>query len=162
MRGMLAVRVVPDPILRTATTEVTDFNAVLKKLADDMRETMHAHKGMGLAAPQIGQSIRLFIVEYGGSDDDPAIPFTAYVNPTITWRSANSTLMTEGCLSIPGIEGTVRRPKRITLDAFDLAGNPVRVKAKGLLARIMQHEMDHLEGVLFTDKAEPGSVHHEA
>lgn len=162
MRGMLTVRIVPDPILRTATTEVTDFTDALKKLADDMREAMHTHKGMGLAAPQIGESIRLFIVEYGGSDDDPAIPFTAYVNPTITWRSDNSVLMTEGCLSIPGIEGTVRRPKRVTLDAYDLNGVPVRIKAKGLLARIIQHEMDHLDGILFTDKAEPGSVHHEA
>lgn len=159
MRGMLAIRTVPDPVLRAATIPVTEFSAALEKLADEMRETMHAHRGMGLAAPQVGQSIKLFIIEYAGSDDDPAIPFTAYVNPQITWSSFNTAVMNEGCLSVPNLEGNVRRPKRITLTAQDLKGNPVRIKAKGLLARIMQHELDHLNGIIFTDKVEPGSLH---
>lgn len=156
---MLVIRTVPDPILRTATTPVTDFSAELTKLADLMRDAMHAHRGMGLAAPQIGESIQLFIIEYAGSEDDSAIPFAAYVNPTISWSSLNTAVANEGCLSIPNTEGSVRRPKRITMDAYDLNGKAVRVKARGLQARIIQHEIDHLHGVLFIDKTEPGTLH---
>jgi len=162
MRGMLPIRTVPDPILRTATAPVTEFSAELAKLAETMRETMHAHRGMGLAAPQVGQSIKLFIIEYAGSDEDEAIPFTVYVNPQITWSSMNTSISNEGCLSIPKMEGNVRRPKRVTLTANDLQGNQIRVKARGLLARIIQHEVDHLNGVLFTDKVEPGTLHQVA
>lgn len=158
---MLAIHVVPDPVLRSATTEVTAFNASLKKLADGMRTTMHAHNGMGLAAPQVGHSIRLFIVEYKGSEDDEPIPYIAIVNPVITWSSTNTTTMNEGCLSIPNMEGLVRRSKQLKVTAQDLDGKPIHLKARGLLARIMQHEIDHLHGILFIDKAEPGSVRQE-
>jgi peptide deformylase len=120
-----------------------------------MIETMRQAPGVGLAAPQVGESIRLIVVEYG-DDEDEETPKKLYVmiNPEITRASTETVLGAEGCLSIPGIQGEVERMEAVTVKGLNRNGRPMTVKAKGWLARIFQHEIDHLDGVLFTDRAE--------
>lgn len=140
--------IVPHKILRTkmpnvATAEILtpDF----QKLITDMTETMRVADGIGLAAVQVGVAKRLCVVTTPEG-------VVAYVNPRITKHSFRKEVMEEGCLSIPGVFGTVRRPKRISITALDGKGNPLNLIAEGLLARILQHEIDHLDGILFTDR----------
>lgn len=144
--------------MRATAEPISQFDDDLKKLTEEMRAIMHQDHGMGLAAPQIGQSIKLVVIEYAGNEDDPAIPFTVLVNPEVIWSSDNTVVMTEGCLSVPGMEGEVRRPKMVTVTATDVTGQPFKIKAKGLLARVLQHEIDHLYGVLYIDKLVPGTT----
>ncbi len=121
-----------------------------------MAATMHANQGMGLAATQVGQPIRLIAVEY--IPEDPGeleIPLTFLVNPTITDSSKKTDWMDEGCLSIPGVEVPVERSKEVNVLAQDLNGNRVKIRAKDLFARILQHEIDHTDGILITDRAFP-------
>ena len=144
----------PEPVLRRKARKVTEFGPELQKLIDDMVETMREAPGVGLAAPQVNVSQRVIVVEYGKDDDEEA-PLKLYtlVNPEITHFSSETVLGDEGCLSVIGFQGEVERAVEVTVKAMNRKGKPVKVKAKGWLARIFQHEIDHLDGVLFVDKA---------
>lgn len=139
----------PEKILRKRSQEVAVFNAELKELADKMAEIMYQDDGIGLAAPQVSQSIRLVVV---GQKDGHS--YRAYVNPEITYTSDDLTTTDEGCLSLPGIFGLVKRPKKIHLKYQDLSGEKFSEKLKGMMAVVLQHEIDHLNGVLFIDRVE--------
>jgi peptide deformylase len=147
----MAIRLIvkdPDPVLRERAKEVTKFNANLHKLLQDMADTMYDAKGVGLAAPQIGILKRVIVVDVG--DEHGLIEM---VNPEIVEREGEQ-IGPEGCLSIPGLSGTVRRAQRVVVKGQDRDGNPFTVEAEGYLARAFQHEVDHLNGVLFTDIAD--------
>ena len=145
----------PDPVLRRKAFKVTEFDAALQTLIDDMVETMREEPGVGLAANQVGVLQRLIVVEYG-DDEDENIPPKLYVvvNPELTRLSDEKVFGTEGCLSIPGYVGNVERHESLTVKGQNRRGQPITIKAKGWLARIFQHEVDHLNGVLFVDRAE--------
>lgn len=150
----MKVRVIYDPILRTKVAPVTVFDQALKNEAAEMIEIMKSHDGLGLAANQVGLNKQFFVCGYrrqSKDDELPEIPFMAIVNPTVTKISKEKETMTEGCLSLPGLELPVERSAGITLQAQNLEGEKVSLKAKGFLARLFQHETDHLNGVLFTD-----------
>lgn len=149
----------PDPVLRIRARKVRRFTPELRRLVDDMIETMRAAPGVGLAAPQVGVSQQIIVVEYGEEAEDPesnSKPPKLYVvaNPEITRRSEEMVLAAEGCLSIPGYMGDVERHVWVTVKGLTRDGKLFKLKAKGWLARIFQHEIDHLEGVLFTDRAQ--------
>ncbi len=147
----MAIRLIvkhPDPVLRERAKEVTKFNASLHKLLDDMAETMYDADGVGLAAPQVGILKRVFVV-----DADEEHGLLELVNPEIVSREGEQ-LGAEGCLSIPGLQGDVKRSNKIAIKAQDRYGNPVQYEGTELLARAFQHELDHLNGVLFLDLAE--------
>lgn len=145
----------PDPVLRRKARKVTDFGPELNRLLDDMVETMREAPGVGLAAPQVAVPLRIIVVEYSTHEDEDVPPkLYQVVNPEIVRFSEDKEVGTEGCLSIPGIVGDVERPLGVMVKGFNRAGKPIRIKANGWLARIFQHEVDHLDGVLFTDRAE--------
>ncbi len=137
----------PDPILREKAKEVKNFNERLGKLLDDMAETMYAANGVGLAAPQVGISKRVLVVDIGEE-------LMEIVNPEIVEKSGEQLEPPEGCLSIPGLLGYVRRANEIVIKGQDRNGKPIEIKAEGFLARAFQHEIDHLNGVLFIDIAD--------
>lgn len=145
----------PDPFLRRKARKVNEFGPDLQKLIDDMIETMREAPGVGLAAPQVNVSLRVITVEFG-DEEDPEVPPKLYVliNPEIIKPSRQTSSGTEGCLSIPGFVGDVERPEAVTIKGFNRFGKPMKLKAKGWLARIFQHEVDHLNGILFIDLAE--------
>lgn len=144
----------PQAILRRKAHKITNFGPDLQLLADDMVETMRLAPGVGLAAPQVGEPVRLIVVEYG-DDEDEEIPPKLYImaNPEITRISEEKLDGTEGCLSIPGVQGDVERFAAVTVKGLNRHGTPMTIKAHGWLARIFQHEIDHLDGVLFVDRA---------
>ena len=144
----LKIITIPDPILTKKTSPVKEFDAGLKKLVSQMIETCRKANGIGLAAPQIGKSIRLCIVnlEHLG-----LAPFVL-INPRITKKSWKKIELEEGCLSIPSVFGMVKRPVKITVEALNLKGEKHRFDAEGMVSRVIQHEVDHLDGVLFTTK----------
>jgi peptide deformylase len=145
----------PHPVLRRKSRKVTDFGPELQTLIDDMVETMRAAPGVGLAAPQVNVSQRVIVVEFSDEEDETVPPeLYAVVNPEITRFSRELEVGTEGCLSIPEIVGDVERPVEVTIKGLNRHGQPVKIKASGWLARIFQHEVDHIDGVLFVDKAE--------
>jgi peptide deformylase len=141
--ALLDIYVLGSPILRQETTPVERMTDELRRLADDMLETMHAAKGIGLAAPQIGRPERLAVIDI---ENNPIV----VVNPQII-LSEGSAKGEEGCLSIPEIFGDVDRATRITVRALDRDGEPFELEATDLLARCLQHEIDHLHGKLFID-----------
>jgi peptide deformylase len=145
----------PQAILRRKARKVIDFGPEFQILVEDMVETMRQAPGVGLAAPQVNESLRLIVVEYGDEEDED-IPPKLYIlaNPEITRASEGTLVGTEGCLSIPGIHGDVERSDAVTVKGLNRHGRPMTVKAKGWLARIFQHEIDHLDGILFVDRAE--------
>lgn len=142
------IRLYPDPVLRVRCPEVTEFDAELRRLADDMVETMHAAVGIGLAAPQVGVETRFMVVDPSGGEQEGTV--LALANPVIETEDGNDTLA-EGCLSIPGFTEKVDRPLTIRVRAQDLDGKPFELEAEDLLARVICHELDHLNGVLFVD-----------
>lgn len=146
---------IPDPVLRRKARKVTDFGPELQKLLDDMVDTMRDAPGVGLAAPQVGIPLRAVVVEFGDEEDETVPPkLFVLLNPEITRASQETVVAPEGCLSIPGYAGEVDRFDAVTLRGQNRHGQPMRIKADGWLARIFQHELDHLDGVLFTDRAE--------
>jgi peptide deformylase len=146
---------IPEPVLRRKARKVTDFGQDLQTLIDDMVETMREAPGVGLAAPQVAEPVRVIVVEFGDENDEEVPPkLYALVNPEIARASQETIVGTEGCLSIPDFIGDVKRAESIAVKGFNRFGKPVRIKAKGWLARIFQHEIDHLDGILFTDRAE--------
>lgn len=145
---------VPDGVLRRKAKKVTTFDKELHTLIEDMIETMRQAPGVGLAAPQIGVLQRVIVVEYGEEDDEEAPKkLFAVVNPEITRASEEMVAGNEACLSIPRIMGEVERHAQIEVRGQNKFGKPVKYRVSGWLARIFQHEIDHLEGVLFTDRA---------
>lgn len=146
---------IPDPVLRRKARKVADFGPELQKLLDDMVDTMRDAPGVGLAAPQVGIPLRAIVVEFGDEEDEAVPPkLFLLLNPEITRTSQETVVAPEGCLSIPGYAGEVDRFDAVTLRGQNRHGQPMRIKADGWLARIFQHELDHLDGVLFTDRAE--------
>jgi len=139
-----------DPVLRAEAEEIEDFDKGLGSLVRDMFETMYHAEGIGLAAPQIGISKRLIVVDLRHEDEPDAR--LAIVNPRVVWSSDDTEKSTEGCLSIPGMEELVRRPYSVTIKGFTPEGDPMTVEAEELFARALQHEIDHLDGVLFIDR----------
>ena len=152
--ALMEIVTVPEPVLRKKARKVTDFGPELQALIDDMVETMRNAPGVGLAAPQVASPLRVIVVEFGDEENEEVPPklFTM-VNPEIVRVSEELVVGTEGCLSIPGFVGDVERLDQITIKGQNRYGKPMRVKASGWLARIFQHEIDHLNGVLFTDRA---------
>ena len=147
----------PHPILRRKAHKVDVFDKNLQSLVDNMIETMREAPGVGLAATQVGESLRLIVVEYAEEDDEgeEAGPKKLYVmaNPEIVQTSGETITGIEACLSVPGLAGEVERFTEITVKGKNRRGQPVRINAKGWLARIFQHEIDHLDGILFIDRA---------
>jgi len=142
-----------DPVLREKATAVEGFDEELKTLVRDMFDTMVAEEGAGLAAPQVGVSKRIFVADIRESRGKPTR--FAIINPRIVESSSEVASEAEGCLSIPGVSEVVTRPARVAVEGFDPSGKPLRVEADELLARVIQHEMDHLDGVLFIDRISP-------
>ena len=137
-----------DPVLRKKCMKVENIDETLITLADNMIETMYAASGLGLAANQVGVSSDLFVIDVGAQKEkrDPVI----IINPTIT-ASEEEVIDEEGCLSIPEVFAEVKRAQHVEVKGYDLKGNELRYEAEGVLARAFQHEMDHLNGVLFWD-----------
>jgi peptide deformylase len=143
------VRIYGDPVLRLRANEVTEFDDSLRGLVEDMRETMAAYQGVGLAATQVGVPQRVFVVDVP-VDEERRVAF-ALVNPVVE-RKSGSESGEEGCLSIPGIYEEVARASSIRVTGLDEHGRPFALDAEGYLARAIQHEIDHLDGVLFVDR----------
>jgi len=141
---------VPHPVLKQVSTPVAAVDDELRALMDDMLETMYDAPGIGLAAVQIGVPKRIIVMDLARSDEEPPAP-RYFVNPEITWASEETLPYEEGCLSVPEIYDEVERPARVKLRYLDYHGNQVEEDAEGLFAVCIQHEMDHLEGVLFID-----------
>ncbi len=142
--------------LREASQPVTEINDDIRRLVEDMFETMHESKGVGLAAPQVGVNLRVAVIDIG---EDPLV----LINPQILKHSGKETC-DEGCLSFPGLTEKVERAKKVVAEATDLDGSVYEIEAEGLLARAIQHELDHLDGVLFIDrisKARKLQIKHE-
>ena len=154
-----AIVTLPDPILRRKARAVTTFDKKLQTVIDDMIETMREAPGVGLAAPQVGISDRLIVVEYYQNaeaeelEDDTLKKVWVMLNPEIVKTSEEKVMGVEGCLSVPNLVGEVERHAAIQVKGLNRRGQPMRVKAQGWLARIFQHEVDHLNGVVFTDRA---------
>jgi peptide deformylase len=144
------VRQFGDPVLRTPAEEITLFDDELRTQAARMAALMHDARGVGLAAPQIGQLMRLVIVQ-AGEDEEPY----ALCNPRIVWRSEEEETATEGCLSIGEIVVEVSRPVAIKVEARGVDGEPLAIDADGFEARVIQHEVDHLDGILILDRTTP-------
>jgi len=155
--ALLEIITLPHPTLRRKAHKVTEFGPELQTVVDDMVETMRQSPGVGLAAPQVNVPLRIIVVEYGSdeSDEDEEAPKKLYtvINPEITRASPETVLGTEGCLSVPGIVGEVERIEALTVKGLSRRGQPITIKAKGWLARIFQHEIDHLDGIIFVDRA---------
>lgn len=146
--AILPIRIYPDPVLRVKCRDVTVFDHKLRKTATDMIATMHAAPGVGLAAPQVGLDFRLAVIDLSVGEDPKQV--YVIVNPEVAVREGTETAE-EGCLSLPGITDKVERPTQVTIKAQDLEGKPVEIRAEDWLARAFCHEIDHLDGVLFTD-----------
>ena len=144
-----------DPILRERAAEVEAFGGELPGLVADMFVTMAAAEGAGLAAPQVGVGRRVIVVEVPGEEEGEEGARLALVNPVVVESGRARARESEGCLSVPGVHEIVSRPDRIVVEGMDPEGAPLRVEASGLLSRVLQHEVDHLDGVLFFDRISP-------
>ena len=147
--AILTVRKYGDPLLRRRAAPVTDVTPELRATIADMIDTMYDEAGIGLAAPQVGIPLRLMVV-----GDDRGREPRALINPVIVDRGGEVTAE-EGCLSIPGIFAEVTRSEWVDVETTDIEGRPVKIRGRGLLARVLQHEIDHLDGILFIDRLDP-------
>jgi peptide deformylase len=143
----LDIRKFGDPVLKTRAGPVENFDESLLRLTKDMIATMRDNKGVGLAANQVGRLKRVFVAAI--EDDEYVV-----VNPVLTGISETTETATEGCLSIPGIQVDVERPTAVTISGQDVSGKPLQIEASDLLARVLQHEVDHLDGVLILDRTD--------
>lgn len=146
---------VNEDFLRTPTKEVDldkEDKKVLKKTIKEMRQAMHEAEGVGLSANQVGIEKKFFVAQVPDNQGKPK--FYSLINPKITWSSEEEVIMEEGCLSIPGVVGPVKRPEKITVEGLNIEGKKKKIKAWGYLARVFQHEIDHLNGILFIDKTD--------
>lgn len=144
------IRLLGDPVLREKCRPVETVDDDLRELIEDLRETMYEADGIGLAAPQVGVPLRVFVYDVREEEHLPGV----LVNPRIV-DSSGSVRESEGCLSIPDLTEVVERHERVVVEGLDEDGNPVRLEAEGLLSRCLQHESDHLDGVLFFDRISP-------
>ncbi|MBS0620443.1 MAG: peptide deformylase [Verrucomicrobia bacterium] len=148
-----------DPILRQKCKPIGEITEEIRQLARDMIETMDAHNGAGLAAPQVGQSVRLFVLrDYSDDGEWTQLEPKVFINPKLSKPGSHLLIESEGCLSIPGIRAPVERPDSIHIEALDLDGNSFTEEVHGYNARIRMHENDHLNGVLFIDRLD---IHHK-
>ncbi len=141
--GLLTIRKYGDPILREKCLPVQEVDSSIRKLMDDMAQTMYEHKGVGLSAPQVGVKKRVLVIDAG---EGPA----ALANPEITFKEGRKTVV-EGCLSVPGIEVDIRRATEIAVEGLDHQGKHVKLELEGTPARAVQHEIDHLNGILIVE-----------
>jgi peptide deformylase len=162
--AVLQIRTAPDPVLRRKTSRVTKIDAKIQQLIDDMFETMYAAHGVGLAANQVGVPLRLLVmgipqVTEGAEEEDGAakIEEIALINPEFV-KKGGEREVPEGCLSIPGYRGTLKRAEWVKVKALDRNGREVRFKAEGLKAQALEHEIDHLDGVLYIDRMKDQGV----
>jgi peptide deformylase len=146
----LEIKVLGAPVLRRSADPIAAVDGELRQVVDLMFNTMYAAQGQGLAAPQIGSSLRLAVVDVP-PDGAPYV----LINPRITWSSQDRARGVEGCLSIPGVSATVERPAEVVVEALDLEWNLQVIGAQSELARCFQHEIDHLDGLLYTDRLSP-------
>jgi peptide deformylase len=144
------VRLYGDPVLREKARPIEAFDGPLARLVEDMFETMRAYRGVGLAGNQVGVSQRVLVIEIPPEDGGESLKL-ALVNPRLSEASGQQ-VEEEGCLSIPGVYDDVKRAMNVRVQAQDLEGRPLDFMAEGYLARVVQHEVDHLDGVLFTDR----------
>lgn len=145
--AVVPIRVLPDPILRQRSKRVRAVDGSIKKLIDNMLETMHAAPGAGLAAPQVGVPLRVIVIGIPEQED------IALINPQIVRRTGER-VVNEGCLSIPGYVGEIKRAVSVTVKGRDQDGKEIRIKANELLAQALEHEIDHINGVLYIDHLE--------
>ncbi|MEE8471802.1 MAG: peptide deformylase [Dehalococcoidia bacterium] len=146
--AVLTIRALPNSVLRQRAKRVREIDGSIQKLVDDLLETMHHASGVGLAAPQVGVPLRVAVIQLS-EEDEPLV----LVNPQVVKRSGEREVE-EGCLSIPGYRGEIKRSVSITVKGRDRKGREVRVKATDLLAQVLEHEIDHLNGVLYVDHLE--------
>jgi peptide deformylase len=144
-----SIRLLGDPVLKQKAAEIDDVDGALVRLADDMVVTLHAAAGLGLAAPQVGVQKRLFVYDLHDGEGPKTI-----VNPVVSEHRGEWTYE-EGCLSVPGLAWEIVRPKEVHLTGYDLDGNEVSIEADEIVARLFQHELDHLDGVLILDRTTP-------
>lgn len=147
--AIVPIRNLPDPVLRQKAKKISGLDPSLRKLISNMIETLHDVNGVGLAAPQVGVSLRLVVIQMPDEDANPIV----LINPEIVKRSGEREVQ-ERCLSIPGYSGTVKRSSSVTAKARDENWKEVRIKADELLAQALEHEIDHLSGILFVDRLE--------
>ena len=145
--AVLPIRIAPEPVLRQKSKRVRTIDGSIQRLIGDMIETMHSASGVGLAAPQVGVPLRVIVIGLPEEED------IVLINPQIVRRTGER-LVTEGCLSIPGYFGEIKRAQRVTVKGRDLSGKEIRIKAEDLLAQALEHEIDHINGVLYIDHLE--------
>ena len=148
--AVLPIRKLPDRVLRKPSREITEINGELQRLIDDMSETMYAAPGLGLAANQVGRLDRLIVFDVGHRDGG-ARDLKVIINPCLT-QAEGELIHEEGCLSVADFSAEVRRHARVTVKGLDREGKPVTISGEGLLAVVLQHEVDHLDGILFIDR----------
>ena len=149
------IRTYPDPVLRTKTARIGAIDDTIERLIEDMIETMHAAPGVGLAANQVGVSLQLAVIDLSSQEDEERRhPLLVLINPEML-SLEGSVIEEEGCLSIPDYAEKVKRASKVTVRALDRAGKPFKLEAQGLLAKALQHEIDHLNGLLFIDRLSP-------
>ncbi len=152
--ALLPIVEYPDPILKRVAESVTDFGPDLQRLIDDMTETLYAAPGLGLATPQVGRALALFVFDMGVAEPEKAHQLTVVVNPTIVSMEGEQN-DEEGCLSVPGYRERTGRANHVTLKGLDRRGGEIVLEGEGLKARLFQHEVDHLGGILFIDRLSP-------
>ena len=152
---MRPIRLFGDPVLRQTATPVTDFDRSLERLVNDLTDTLVDANGAGLAAPQIGVGLRVFVYGVHDPDTPDEAGVRHIVNPVLVEQSAEQVEDEEGCLSIPGVTYELARPWRIVATGHDCHGEPVRIEGSERLARCLAHETDHLDGILFVDRLDP-------
>lgn len=145
--AVLEIRTLPDPVLRQKAKKVSKLDGSIQKLIDDMIDTMHTNAGVGLAAPQVGVSLRVAVIELPGEEIIPLI------NPEITKRQGERVVQ-EACLSVPGYQGEIERSVTVKVKALDRQGKEFRLKGEELLAQALEHEIDHLDGTVYVDHIE--------
>ena len=145
--AVLQIRTLPDPVLRQKAKKVGSIDGSVQKLIDDMIETMRAVRGVGLAAPQVGVPLRVAVIEMPGEE------VITLINPEVVKRQGERVLE-EGCLSLPGYRGEIKRAVTVKVKALDRQGRQIRIKGEGLLAEALEHEIDHLNGTVYVDHVE--------
>lgn len=146
--AVLEIKKFNNPVLRKECEEVKEINGEIKKLIDDMIETMEKNHGIGLAAPQVGTFKRIIVLGADLTESDISV----LINPKIIKKSPEAEIGEEGCLSFPGLYLKIRRAKRVEAEGLDINGKKIKLRANDILARILQHEIDHLDGILFFDR----------
>ena len=153
--AVLPIQVLPDPVLKQKAKHIRTIDDSIRKLITDMRETIHSDPGrVGLAAPQVGISLRVIVISLPDEED------IVLINPEIV-RKKGERLLNEGCLSVPGYFGQIKRAESVTVKGRDQNSKEIRIKAEGLLAQALEHEIDHLNGVLYIDHLENADELHK-